>query len=180
MAYTVKRMYPSGIYVDLLRPDQAEVNIRDIAWSLSMQTRFGGCCGRLYSVADHSIFVSRLVGEELMFEALMHDAHEAYFQDLVTGLKQALGEPCHKLEREWATRVRSQYNLPTDLSPAVKHADLVALATERRDLDLQDGTVWPTLLGIQPSAGAIPYYSHSDSFNVFLNIFKRFCKEALI
>jgi 5'-deoxynucleotidase YfbR-like HD superfamily hydrolase len=44
--------------------------------------------------------------------------------------------------------IRAKYGLPTDMSTVVKYADLTMLATERRDLDIDDGTRWAILDGI--------------------------------
>ena len=47
------------------------------------------------------------------------------------------------------------FGLPPTMSPEVKRADLVLLATERRDLMPADTTPWPILEGIQPLHGRI-------------------------
>lgn len=173
--WTIKRMYPSGIYVDMLRPEAAEINITDIAWSLSMQCRFGGCCSRHYSVAEHSIFVAAVVPEGLRFEGLMHDAHEAYTQDINTGFKQALGPTFKELDERWRFAVCTRYGLPQQMSAHVHHADMVALATERRDLGLLDDKVWPTIKEVKPWAAPIGQMSQNLAFHSFLNLFFQIC-----
>jgi len=47
--------------------------------------------------------------------------------------------------------IREKFGLPAHQHPTVKYADLVMLGTERRDLDIDDGTVWPVLVGIPPT-----------------------------
>lgn len=47
--------------------------------------------------------------------------------------------------------IRAKFGLPTHQHDTVKYADLVMLGTERRDLDIDDGTVWPVLDGIPPT-----------------------------
>jgi hypothetical protein len=37
--------------------------------------------------------------------------------------------------------IRQKFGLPTEQHPTVKYADLVMLASERRDLDIDDGSV---------------------------------------
>ncbi|WP_051202611.1 hypothetical protein [Desulfovibrio aminophilus] len=51
--YTGRMFFP-------LAPDPAAVVIEDVARSLAMQCRFNGHVRRYYSVAEHSVLVSRL------------------------------------------------------------------------------------------------------------------------
>lgn len=171
MSYTFKRMFPSGIYVDMLNPQDAKIEIKDIAWSLSMQCRFGGCCRHFYSVAEHSLLVSELVPPELALLGLMHDAHEAYIQDINTGFKKSLGPIFRHFDEGWWVAVKQRFDLPFDQGGVVHHADMVALATERRDLGLLDDVEWPTLKGIEPSPKKVQCLNHWDAYQAFLERF---------
>lgn len=51
----------TGKWFDVLNPDPALIDLADIACALSKLCRFGGHCREFYSVAEHSILVSRLV-----------------------------------------------------------------------------------------------------------------------
>ena len=65
-----------------------EIDIKDIAHALSLCNRFAGHTIRPISVAQHSVYVSRLcdgTGDEL--QALLHDASEAYLGDVTKWLK---------------------------------------------------------------------------------------------
>lgn len=119
-------------------PQPADVSIDDIAHALSNVCRFGGHCRRFYSVAQHSVLVTRLVGErepEHRLAGLLHDASEAYLGDMIRPLKRtgqmgAFLEAERKVERViWST-----FGLPQELPPVVKWADEKALATEARDI----------------------------------------------
>lgn len=69
-----------------LRAD--EVDLRDIAHSLSNQCRYMGHCPRFYSVAEHSYIVSVMSGATIVALAgLLHDASEAYLHDIAAPLK---------------------------------------------------------------------------------------------
>jgi hypothetical protein len=79
-----------------LDPRADEIDIADIAHSLSMQCRYNGHCKRFYSVAEHSVQVCWSASPANKLVALLHDAGEAYLCDLprpvkrsVTGYKEA-------------------------------------------------------------------------------------------
>lgn len=168
----------SGRKFDLANPTADMVDPADIAHSLSMQCRFNGHTSSFYSVAQHCCLVAELVPAEHQLAALLHDATEAYVGDLVRPLKEgmrnhahAIGEVCiYALteERVWQA-ICQRFDLNHVLPASVKHADLVALATEKRDLMPAHPEPWPCLEGIdphpiqitswQPSTAAIHYHN---------------------
>lgn len=129
---------------------QDAIEIDDIAQALSNICRFAGHLDDFYSVAQHSVLVSRLVSPELALEALLHDASEAYCQDIPAPLKALLPD-YRDIESSVDNAIRSLFGLPMEHSPEVKRADLVMLATERRDLGIDDGDKWDILDGIAPT-----------------------------
>ncbi|HFY9979920.1 TPA: HD family hydrolase [Serratia marcescens] len=129
---------------------QDAIEIDDIAQALSNICRFAGHLDDFYSVAQHSVLVSRLVPPELALEALLHDASEAYCQDIPAPLKALLPD-YRDIESSVDNAIRSLFGLPLEHSPVVKRADLVMLATERRDLGIDDGDKWDILDGIAPT-----------------------------
>lgn len=84
----VVETYTGGQF-DLLDPDPADVWLPDIAAGLAHTCRFGGQCRQFYSVAHHSLHVSREVtgDERLQLLGLFHDAAEAYVGDVPRPLK---------------------------------------------------------------------------------------------
>lgn len=69
-------------------PRPADVRLADIAAGLAHTCRFGGHCEQFYSVAQHSLFVSREFDESrLQLVALLHDAGEAYLGDVPRPIK---------------------------------------------------------------------------------------------
>jgi len=62
---------------------QKHIRIEDIARNLSLQTRFCGTTGIFYSVAEHSVIVSKFCGKDARRASLLHDAHEAYIGDII-------------------------------------------------------------------------------------------------
>lgn len=137
----------SGKHINYTDIQHDDIVIEDIATSLSHICRFAGHLPEFYSVAQHSVLVSQLVPAEFALEALLHDAPEAYCQDIPAPLKRLLPD-YQRIEAYVDGVIREKFSLPAHQHYTVKHADLVMLATERRDLDIDDGTVWPVLDGI--------------------------------
>jgi len=75
-------------YFDNITPEQ--ICIEDIAHSLSMLCRFTGHVHQFYSVAQHSLLVDKQINgsPEVHLAALLHDAAEAYVNDLASPIKK--------------------------------------------------------------------------------------------
>ncbi|WP_226019966.1 HD family hydrolase [Serratia symbiotica] len=140
----------SGKKFNYLNATVDDIEIEDIATALSHLCRFCGHLPEFYSVAQHSVLCSQLVPPMFAFEALMHDAAEAYCQDIPAPLKALLPD-YRQIEAFVDELIRFKFNLPITPSPDVKYADLKMLATERRDLDISDDDPWPMLEDITPS-----------------------------
>lgn len=162
----------SGRRVDLLEPAAAMIEPADIAHSLSMQCRFNGHTRHFYSVAQHCVLVADLVPAEHQLAALLHDATEAYVGDLVRPLKEGMREfyECQNLEslydaveRKVWIAICARFDLDPILPDCVKHADLVALATEKRDLMPEHPEPWPCLEGVEPNAVPIDPWQPSQA-----------------
>lgn len=124
-------------------PHPADILIDDIAHALSMQCRFAGHCNRFYSVAEHSLHVSRLVPPEHALAGLLHDATEAYLHDLTRPLKQMLPEYKRLEDLNWFV-ISAKYGLDYELPQCVKDADATMVFVERRALftDIAPGEDW--------------------------------------
>ena len=115
-------------------PEPGEIKIEDIAHALSNLCRFGGHCGDFYSVAQHSVLVSlRLETIEERRYGLLHDASEAYIQDLVPAIKGRIWG-YKTIEGYLLDSIFSKFRLNTSIPPSIKIVDLRILATEARDL----------------------------------------------
>lgn len=172
----------SGPNVMLGNPPQ----IKDIAHHLSQINRYTGACSRPYSVAEHSLLVERIGHQRgatpvLRMALLMHDAHEAYTQDLSSPAKQVVGLGWHSFEGDHALNARHHFGLRTVFAAhrkEVNTCDLIALATERRDLmpfDPEANRPWPAIdtpgkevlpwhEQINPDEPLLPWRAMRDAF----------------
>lgn len=126
-------LLPSGFVLDLQVPDATGLPISDIALCLASQPRWGGAARPWYSVAEHSVMVSHLVPETLAYAALMHDCEE-FLGDWPSPVKVLLGRGYVEQHiRPVKDALRRRFGFDDD-NPAIKHADLVCMATELRDL----------------------------------------------
>lgn len=126
---------------ELFDPRADQVDIDDIAQALSQLCRFGGHTRRFYSVAEHSVHVSHLVAPEHQLEGLMHDAAEAYVQDLVRPLKLNL-EPYRQVEHVIMCAIANRFSFIFG-SAAVHVADNAMLALERDHPLVMNGATEP-------------------------------------
>lgn len=160
-----------GFYFDLEHPWRSYVHIVDIAHALSNLCRFSGHCREFYSVAQHSVLVATIAPPEHALAALLHDAAEAYCGDVSAPLKCLLPD-YRKVQREIERAVAGRFGLPADVPEVVKRADLVALATERRDLMPRTPERWACLEGIKPHPARIQAMPPIQAEALFLSVFK--------
>lgn len=161
-----------GTYFDFESPETSHIDIHDIAWALSMQTRYTGHTRTFYSIAQHSVMVSQIVPPACALAGLLHDAHEAYVGDMSSPLKQ-LCPDYRAIEKRCEAAVLNRFGVVMDAECKrwVKLADLRMLMTEKRDLTSATFHVWPGLDGIQPRVDRIEPWSQSRAYDNFMNRF---------
>ena len=117
-------------------------SIAEIAYALAHINRFTGHAKRAYSVAEHSLLVADMMhadglGPAVELCGLMHDAHECITGDVASPIKQVLGKTWAEFEDRIQAALLAHYELTDPMrayADVVKHYDLKALATERREL----------------------------------------------
>lgn len=142
----------SGLQFFPFRPEESEILIEDIAHALSNLCRFTGHVSHFYSVGQHSILVSQLVPPEYAVAGLLHDATEAYLSDIASPIKPGI-PGYYAIEERLEKRIFQEFGISLPLPGCVKEADMVAVATEARDLMPNYSRMWkltrPPLLGVR-------------------------------
>ena len=103
----------------------------------------------------------------------MHDAAEAYIKDMPSPIKLLLPD-YRALEQRVEIAICERFGLPLALSSCVKYADLIMLASEKRDLGIVDENPWPLLNGIpfvdftiEPMTAALPISQKLPSISLW-------------
>lgn len=135
------RVTRTGRFLDVLHPDPDQIDIEDIAAGLGYQPRFTGQMSEFYSLAAHSILVSLLVPPELALQGLLHDAAEAYVNDIPRPVKPLLRD-YKPIEDAISQAIMFRYGLSFPLAKEVKDADAVAVCVEQF-LFLPNTRYWP-------------------------------------
>lgn len=164
----------TGRAFDYAQPKASAVNIQDIAHALSHLCRFAGHTHRFYSVAEHSVYVSRQVPREFALQGLLHDAVEAYVVDLPKPLKDLI--PAYQMYEAAAwSAVAYHFGLPHDLDECVKAADTRLLLAERDQLLGAPPHPWQDY-GVQPAALTIRAHNPAGAKLMFLDRFYELTK----
>ena len=138
-----------GGFFDFEEPELSEFKISDVAHALGHLCRYAGHSSRFFSVAQHSVIVSRAVPREAALWGLLHDASEAFLGDVCSPLKGLLPD-YRRLEEAVSREVWGRFGLVGPLPACVHEADRRALATERIVLMPQHPTLWRFLDGVEP------------------------------
>ena len=131
-------------------PRAEEIYAEDIAHALSMACRYAGHCLEFYSVAEHSVLLSRVVAPEYRLWALLHDASEAYLVDVPRPVKPFLAN-YRETEDRLMAEVCRRFGLALDMPVEIKRADSAILNDERAQNmrhSRHDWSVDPTPLGV--------------------------------
>ena len=166
--YSGKRIKSTSV-----RPEQ--INMQDMVRGIAMQVRYLGQIKDFYSIAEHSVLVSRLAefhGEstEVLRAALMHDGHEYLTGDFPSPYKYDV-DGLREWERAIEAPFREAAGLPPNDDPiwtAVKRYDLIALHFEARNLMVQDpGWIDLGMAAQAPSWASIGCYDWRRAASLF-------------
>ncbi len=165
----------SGIQVSITDPTIDMISIVDIAHALSHQCRYAGHVREFYSVAQHSVLVSWNVPSEFAKEGLLHDAAEAYVQDIIRPIKHMDGMQSYReLEEKFDRLIAEKFGLQYPWHSCVKEADNRAVLTERRDLYEPSVIIkYPDILTGTPFKDKIVAWPSFQAHDNFMNRFNR-------
>jgi hypothetical protein len=126
----------SGQYVNVFEPNPDTLLIEDIAHALSNQCRFGGHLPRFYSVAQHSLLCYLIAKEEDKYDALMHDASEAYLLDFPKPIKLEIAQ-YNEIEHNLMMILSKKFNFNYPKSNEVEKVDHYLLEWEWNSIMLE-------------------------------------------
>ena len=119
------RFYP-------LDPRPEEIQIEDVAHALGHLCRFAGHTSSFYTVAQHSVLVSRICEPQDALWGLLHDASEAYLGDMVRPLKrQPEMASYQEAEERLMAAICERFGLPAAMPESVVRADEIGRASCR-------------------------------------------------
>ena len=137
----------TGLKVFFLHPEADTLNLGDVAQHCGSICRFTGAVSQFYSVAQHSVMVGKLIKSALddegvdresseywnqILAGLMHDAEEAYVNDLSSPLKVAVGGKYNWIATGIRRKLFERYKVPwAYYNKTVKDADNIAILIER-------------------------------------------------
>lgn len=164
-AATLYKRVERALYIETVKGnkfyiDDPAFDIEEMAHALAHQCRYTGHTREFYSVAEHSVLVSRIVqvmGLGDPFEGLMHDGAEAYLSDIAAPWKALLPD-YKKLEAKIEGPMREWLNLPPTLGNGIKQADWLALFLEAKVLIPSGAKDWVAPDGIVGTAEGIRHH----------------------
>lgn len=119
----------SGRRLNLANPSPLDIEIADIAHGLARVARWNGQTrgDHIYSVAQHSVLVEQIFRDnnphatphDLMM-CLLHDGAEYVVGDMITPVKQAMGDSFRQIEDRITTAIHLRFGLPAILPLALK------------------------------------------------------------
>ena len=139
-------IFTGRAYVNVLDPDPASFDLRDIFTALSRLPRFTGHGDRVVTVGVHvlpclDICAAFRVTSEVRRAVLMHDAAEAYLGDVASPLKEFLPD-YRAIEAKMEAAIFRRYSIRTMYRPMVRRIDRAALALEKAAI-FPDAGQWP-------------------------------------
>jgi len=154
-------------WIDAKNPSLDSIHIEDVAYGLARTYRWNGRTIKPFSVAQHSVLVKQYMDSvfpSISFEALMHDASEAYIGDMQSGLKK-LCPDFQNIEKAFKATIDKKYFLDDNktIRVTVHYCDIAIRMTEARDL-----VGWPTYNAVRSENPDIEPYGSIKEKDIWL------------
>lgn len=113
-----------------------QIDIQDIAHGLALCNRFAGQTSRPISVAQHSVYAARMIADalgpiQLIRQALLHDAAEAFLGDVTKWLKETSAmEYFRHVENRLQRVIYQKFSVPDEMHPMVEEVDRILVRFE--------------------------------------------------
>jgi uncharacterized protein len=171
---SAKLRLQSGVFFEPFNPDFALIDIRDITCGLSHINRYQGQTLFHYSVAQHSLLVSKQVSKKNKLYALLHDASEAYLGDVIGPFKEMPEFDFFlKAEKVLQDMIYRRFGLEPTIPDEVLRVDIDIRANEIRGLfpcqKYSDSQLIPDLV-IKPM---VPDSVYVDFYGEFLRLMSK-------
>lgn len=159
-----------------------DIQIQDIAHSLSQQCRFTGHTARFYSIAEHCLLVASLLArdsqpDKTILGGLVHDAAEAYFGDMAGPSKRRteMGE-YNTAEHQAARLITFKFVGALTFSEnfLIKQADGEAYHIERKQL-MRPGLMEPCV--VDPTAQQLGTMTMDTIEGCYLSLFNQLTRN---
>ena len=172
---------------DFDKPDESEINIKEIIVSLSRTARYNGHTAYMYTVGQHCVLMERALLRErpnasalLRLHVLLHDAAEAYTGDMNRPLKYRKGmEEFRVIEDMVQSTIYKQLDIPQPTPEEyeiVKEYDDRMLRTEAEALmcRVED---WRDVIQLRPLPVAVEPWIEFETTNAFTSSYLNALKD---
>jgi uncharacterized protein len=156
--HTGQKFYPS-------HPNPDVIHYEDIANGLASRRRYSGQArlDKYYSVAEHCVILAeyaqcRKWSNNEVLAILLHDAAEAYLEDINPAVKSLLSPLYQDLEDMWLQVILKKYGAATafkGMADPIKHLDRRIVANERRVVMNKQDIHWEAMDGFEPILGVV-------------------------
>lgn len=148
----------SGRRFEYYNTTPESISLKDINHCLSRIVRFGGHTDGTRTVADHCCNLAHIMSGycatnkigrkkrlELVLQALIHDAAEAYIGDIPSPLKGLLGSLVKDMEHGIEEVICKKYKIPFPYNPILKQYDIaIGVAEANKFFDNGIPADWDT------------------------------------
>ncbi len=121
----------TGKQFHLLSPKQDQIDIMDIAHSLSQLCRFTGHTRVPIYISQHCCTVCDQLPPHLQLVGLLHDSSESFLSDISSPAKSLLPQ-YQEMEQRVEKAIAKRFGIQFPFGREVKQADMVALVSEMK------------------------------------------------